>query len=258
MRVLLRTLAIVAVVLALPATALAGTKALQPFPTNLDTVADSSQVTGLHVNLPLPSCTARPSDCADDAVIDSLDGFNIQPRITIPFSGPIDLSTVTSANIFLVGPGDHVVGINQPVWEPLTDTLYVESDEQLAQDSTYLLVVTDGVRDANGDHIAPTFQHDLNFGQTKDPVEKAYRKAVLDALNSAFAAGVAPPDVADASLFTTQSITAISEKIRDQIRAAPAPTPNFDLGPGGTSTVFTNSPGLSIKWNQQRPSPGRS
>jgi hypothetical protein len=251
MRVLLRTLAIVAVVLALPATALAGTKALQPFPTNLDTAADSSQVTGLHVNLPLPSCAARPSDCADDAVLDSLDGFNIQPRITIPFSGPIDLSTVTSANIFLVGPGDHVVGINQPVWEPLTDTLYVESDEQLAQDSTYLLVVTDGVRDVNGDHVAPTFQHDLNFGQTKDPVKKAYRKAVLDALNSAFAAGVAPADVADASLFTTQSITAISEKIRDQIRAAPAPTPNFDLGPGGTSTVFTNSPGLSIKWNQQ-------
>ena len=38
MPVLLRTLAVMAVVLALPATALAGTKALQPFPSNLDTV----------------------------------------------------------------------------------------------------------------------------------------------------------------------------------------------------------------------------
>jgi hypothetical protein len=252
MPILLRTLALVAVVLALPATALAGTKALQPFPSNLDTVADSTQVTGLRVNAPLPACAARPSDCVDGAVLNSLDGFNIQPRITIPFSGPIDLSTVSSANIFLVGPGDHVVGINQPVWEPLTNTLYVESNDQLQQDSTYLLVVTKGLRDANGHSVAPTFQHDLNFGQTKDPVKKAYRKELLDALNSAFAAGVAPDDVADASLFTTQSVTAISEKVRDQIRSVPAPTVNFNLGPGGARTVFANSPLLKIDWNQQR------
>jgi hypothetical protein len=251
MPILLRTLSVMAVVLALPATALAGTKALQPFPSNLDTVADSSQVTGLRVNVPLPACATRPSDCADDAVLNSLDGFNIQPRITIPFSGPIDLSTVSSSNIFLVGPGDHVVGINQPVWEPLTNTLYVESNDQLQQDSTYLLVVTKGVRAADGDPVAPTFQHDLNFGQTKDPAKKAYLKALLDALNSAFAAGVAPDDVADASLFTTQSITAISEKIRDQIRSAPAPTANFNLGPGASRTVFTNSPTLTIDWNRQ-------
>ena len=113
MPVLVRALAIAAVVLVVPTTAFAGssshggTSALQPFPTNLDTVTDSSQVTGLRVNLPLPSCTARPSDCADDAVLDSLDGFNIQPRISIPFSGPIDLSTVTSSNTGSTTPGSH-------------------------------------------------------------------------------------------------------------------------------------------------------
>jgi hypothetical protein len=252
MPILLRTLAVMAVVLALPATALAGTKALQPFPSNLDTVADSSQVTGLRVNVPLPACATRPSDCADDAVLNSLDGFNIQPRITIPFSGPIDLSTVSSSNIFLVGPGDHVVGINQPVWEPLTNTLYVESNDQLQQDSTYLLVVTAGVRDTRGKPVESAFRRELNFGHTKNPNVEAYRQALLAALNSAFAAGVAPDDVADASLFTTQSITAISEKVRDQIRSAPAPIANFNLGPGGSSTVFANSPLLKIDWNQQR------
>jgi len=252
MPVFLRAVAVVAIVLAFPAAALAGTSALQPFPTNLDTVADSSQVTGLRVNLPLPSCAARPSDCADDAVLNTLDGFNIQPRITIPFSGPIDLNTVSSSNIFLVGPGDHIVGINQAVWEPLTNTLSVESNDQLAQDSTYLLVVTRGVHDANGDPLdATSFRHDLNFGQTKDPAAKAYRKALLDALSSAFAGGANPSDIADASLFTTQSITAISKKIRDQIRSAPAPTPNFNLAPDGSRTVFANAPGLSIKWNRQ-------
>jgi hypothetical protein len=252
MPIWLRIAVTTAIALAFPAAALAGTSALQPFPTNLDTVADSSQVTGLRVNVPLPPCASFPSDCADDAVLNSLDGFNIQPRIRIPFSGPIDTSTVSSSTIFLVGPAGHVVGINQAVYEPLTDTLYVESDEQLAQDSTYLLVVTRGIHDANGDPLDTTsFRHDLNFGQTDDPASKAYRKALLDSLSLASLGGANPGDIAAASLFTTQSISAISEKVRDQIRSAPAPTPNFNLAPDGSRTVFSNVPGLSITWNRQ-------
>jgi hypothetical protein len=252
MPIWLRVAVTTAIALAFPAAALAGVTALQPFPSNLDTVADNSQVTGLRVNVPLPPCAAFPSDCADAAVLNSLDGFNIQPRIRIPFSGPIDVSTVSSSTIFLVGPVGHVVGINQTVWEPLTSTLYVESDEQLAQDSTYLLVVTRGIRDANGDPLDTTsFRHDLNFGQTKDPATKAYRKALLDALPSAALGGADPEDIAAASLFTTQSISATSEKIRDQIRSAPTPTPNFNLAPDGSRTVFQNVPGLSITWNRQ-------
>ena len=252
MPIWLRVAVTTVLALAFPAAALAGTSALQPFPTNLDTVADSSQITGLRVNVPLPPCATFPSDCADDAVINTLDGFNIQPRIRIPFSGPIDTSTVSSATIFLVGPAGHVVGINQPVWEPLTSTLYVETDEQLAQDTTYLLVVTRGIHDANGDPLDVTsFRHDLSFGQTKDPAAKAYRKALLDSLSLASAGGADPGDIAAASLFTTQSISAISEKVRDQIRSAPAPTPNFNLAPDGSRTVFANVPGLSITWNRQ-------
>lgn len=252
MPIWLRVAVTAAIVLAFPAAALAGTSALQPFPTNLDTVADSSQVTGLRVNVPLPPCASFPSDCADDAVLNSLDGFNIQPRIRIPFSGPIDVSTVSSSTVFLVGPAGHVVGINQPVWEPLTSTLYVESDEQLAQDSTYLLVVTRGIHDANGDPLDTTsFRHDLNFGQTDDPASKAYRKALLDSLSLAALGGAAPGDIAAASLFTTQSISAISEKVRNQIRSAPAAVPDFNLAPDGSRTVFANVPGLSITWNRQ-------
>jgi hypothetical protein len=251
-RTILRAAALAAFVLACPAAALAGTSAGQPFPTNLDTVPDATQVTGLRVDLPRPDCTTHPSDCADVAVLDSLDGFNIQPRIKIPFSGPIDPATVSSSTIFLIGPGDHVVGINQPVWEPIDNTLYVESDEQLAQDATYLLVVTRGIHDAAGDPLDATdFRARLNYGQTKDPAQKAYRKALLEALHSAFATGTNPSDIADASLFTTQSITAISEKIRDQIRSAPAPVPNFNLAPDGSRTLFPNSPTLSITWNRQ-------
>lgn len=184
MRTILRAAALATLTLAFPAAALAGTSAGQPFPTNLDTVPDATQLTGLRIDLPQPNCMSNPSDCGDIAVLDTLDGFNIQPRIKIPFSGPIDTSTVSSSTVFLIGPGDHVIGINQPVWEPLDNTLNVETDSQLDQDSTYLLVVTRGLHDADGRPIdASSFRRDLNFGHTKDPAVKAYRKALLDALH---------------------------------------------------------------------------
>src|SRR2546428_3771956 len=248
MRSILRA-ALVALALAFPGAALAGTTAGQPFPSNLYTTPDASQITGLRVDLPKPNCTARPSDCADIAVLDTLDGFNIQPRISIPFSGRIDPSTVSSSTVFLVGPGDHVVGINQAVWEPATNTLHVESDEQLAQDTTYLLVVSRGVHDVNGEPLAETtFQHDLNFGQTKDPAAKAYRKALIDALPMAMAGGVEEDDIAAVSLFTTQSINAISNKIRAQLTGS---TVNFNLGTSGAHTVFPLSSVVAIQLHRQ-------
>ena len=246
---------ILAAVVALPlvfpggAVAATGTKAGQPFPTNLFTVPDASQITGLRVDLPKPDCATHPSDCADVDVLDTLDGFNIQPRISIPFSAPIDLSTVSSSTIFLVGPGGDVVGINQAEWEPLTNTLHVESDEQLAQDTTYLLVVTRGVHDASGQPLdATTFRRDLDFGQTKDPTLKAYRKALLDALPTAMAGGATPSQIADASLFTTQSIDAISRKIRAQLQGGAV---TFALGTSGERTVFPLSSVRTIQLQRQ-------
>jgi fermentation-respiration switch protein FrsA (DUF1100 family) len=241
--------AMVALALALPAGALAATKAGQPFPTNLYTVGDETQITGLRVDLPKPDCATHPSDCADVDVLDTLDGFNIQPRISIPFSAPIDVSTVSSSTVFLVGPQGHVVGINQALWEPLTNTLHVESDEQLAEDTTYLLVVTRGVRDADGKPLAETdFREDLNYGQTDDPATKAYRKALLDALPMAMAGGANPSDIATASLFTTQSVDAISRKIRSQLRGGPA---SFTLGTAGERTVFPLSSVAGIQLRRQ-------
>jgi hypothetical protein len=38
------------------------------------------------VNLPKPDCAARPSDCADIDVLNTLDGFNLQPRVSVSFS----------------------------------------------------------------------------------------------------------------------------------------------------------------------------
>src|SRR3954447_18285228 len=77
-----------------------------PFPSDRFTVADPSQLTNRRINLPLPDAAARPSDYADLSVINTLDGFNLQPRLSIAFSGPIDVGTVTSNTVFLVKLGD--------------------------------------------------------------------------------------------------------------------------------------------------------
>ena len=53
-----------------------------PFPTDRFTIADPSQNTGLRVNLPKPDCEQRPSDCEDIDVLNTLDGFNVQPRLS--------------------------------------------------------------------------------------------------------------------------------------------------------------------------------
>src|ERR1700682_4891744 len=47
-----------------------------PFPSDRFTQRDSRQKTKLRVNLPLPDCTTRPSDCLDVRLLNQLDGFN--------------------------------------------------------------------------------------------------------------------------------------------------------------------------------------
>ncbi len=211
-----------------------------PFPTNRFTAPDASQLTGLRVDLPKPNCMVRPSDCADIDVLNTLDGFNVQPRISIPFTGAIDVTSVDSSNVFLVRRSDgHVTAINQIVWEPATTTLHAESDELLDQHARYLLVVTTGVEDTSGDPIGgASFVRDLNYGQTKSRADKDYRKDLIEALNHSLPDGVSRNDVAAASVFTTQSATTLLEQVRAQIKSrTPAPA-SFLLGSSGERTVF--------------------
>jgi hypothetical protein len=237
-----------------------------PFPSDLYTVADPDQNTGRRVALPMPAdCVANQSDCEDLGVISTLDGFNMQPQLSIPFDGPIDVSSVSSRAVFLVKlanrrdglpSADDVVGINQIVWDPSANTLHVKSDALLDQHTRYALVVSNGLHDPDGRPIEASeefrrFRHDLDFGQSQDAGVKSYRKALLDALGAARAVGVPESDIVDVSVFTTQSTTAILEKIRDQIHeATPAPA-DFLLGSGGERTVFPLGDVTGIDWRQQ-------
>jgi hypothetical protein len=181
-------------------------------------------------------------------VINTLDGFNLQPRLSIPFSGPIDPLSVNSSNVFLVSLGDttrlfhgfgRIIGINQVVWDPLTNTLHVESDEFLDEHTRYGLIVTNGIRDATGDQIetgnSTQFWHFLSSFFIHDPELRAYRAELFHAL--AFS-HISARHVAAISVFTTQSATAVLNKIRRQIKhATPAPA-DFLLGSNGERTAF--------------------
>ncbi len=237
-----------------------------PFPSNRFTVADSTQNTGLRIDLPKPDCVARPSDCSDIDVLNELDGFSLQPRISIPFDGPIDAGSVTSQSVFLVSLGStlpgresrgEVVGINQVVWDTFTDTLFVESDELLDQHTRYVLVVTRSLVDESGKQIKASKEFlDLVDNEdgvsTDDPTLDAYRASLRGALMQIDEAGIVPLDqVVAASLFTTQSITAVLEKIRDQIKAATPEPADFRLGLDGSRTVFSRSSVASVTFNRQ-------
>jgi hypothetical protein len=214
-------------------------------PSDRYTRLDLNQNTGRRVNLPKPDCAARPSDCADIDVLNTLDGFNLQPRLTIPFEDAIDVATVSSQSVFLVSLGStlsggpwpgHVVGINQIVWDSASLTLYAEADEVLDQHTRYLFVVTDGVRDLQG-HAAEPADRSL-----------ALLAPVWDALAHVFPGA---RHVLVATIFTTQSATATLEQVRRQIKAATSAAADFNLITGGGAAVFPVSDVTSIVFNRQ-------
>ncbi len=164
----------------------------------------------------------------------------------------------------LFDPGDvqqHVGGINQVVWEPSTLTLYAQSDEHLSQDTSYLLIVTRGIHDVAGDPIelSESFK-DLRRFHSNDAQSKLYALGLAILLNEEVLERVSddlsPRDVAAASLFTTGSVTADMEKIRDKIHRSPAPQESFTLGSHGERTVFPLSSIQGILFGQQTTTAG--
>jgi hypothetical protein len=238
-----------------------GTPTGGPFPSNVFPVPDSSQNTGRRVDLPLPDPSTNPSDYQDTKVLNTLDGFSMQPRLSIPFDGAIDLSSVKSDTLLLISlgdvlkPGEHrgeVVGINQIVWDIATRTVHVGSDAALAQHTRYALIITNGIQDRDGNPVVatPEFQH------VRQSVYGAYNQELQEALHAAGRVGVREEDIVAASVFTTQSATAILEKIRDQIRVATLAPADFNLAADGSRTVFPLEQVTGITWNQQTTTTG--
>jgi hypothetical protein len=231
-----------------------------PFPSDRFTVFDQRQNTALRVNLPLPNPSTNPNDFADAKVINSLDGFNVQPRISIPFNGAIDPNSANSSDVFLVSLGSTLnwgkgagamVGINQIVWDPETDTLHAESNDLLEQHTVYALVVTNGIQDANGNPVQASdeYKHfaDSNFRQTEDNRLSIYHTRLLSAARAIRATG----EIIALSIFTTQSVTSALARVRDQIESSTPQPATFLLGPRQLRMVFPLSHVTGISFNAE-------
>ncbi len=107
--------------------------------------------------------------------------------------------------------------------------------------------MTRGIRDATGSPVKASDE----FRRFLTIRRHSYRWALIEAMLAAWHIGVTPVEIVVASVFTTQSATAVLEKIRDQISAGtPAPA-DFLLGPAGERTVFARSQITTIAWRQQ-------
>ena len=208
-----------------------------PFPSDRFAVRDWSQRTFKRVNLPQPDCAVKPVECQDVAVLNELDGFSTQPRISIPFTGPIDLASVTPKTVYLLNLGDTFtlhgfgqrVGLNQIEWDSASNTLVAQSDQLLAEHSRYLLIVTNGVRDVSGARIEGGRFAQGERGRGNDEYERDMRSSLRGA-------GGRDLPVA-ATLFTTQSITPDLIKITRQLKQARPGPMNFMIGTSAGNAV---------------------
>jgi hypothetical protein len=133
------------------------------------------------------------------------------------------------------------------VWDTFTHTLHVEADELLAQHTRYALIVTNRVRDTKGRPVEASG----SFRRFRQTVRGEYKQALLEAIHAARGLGVRERDIVTASIFSTQSITSVMERIRDQIKDGTPDPANFLLGPMGERAVFNLVDVASISWSRQ-------
>lgn len=211
-----------------------------PFPSDYLTVNDAAQRTGRRVNLPLPNCTALPSDCGEISQINLLDGFNPNARMSVKFSSPVNPDTLRNGLLYVsldpvlpgrfnLGPAGQVTVINQPVWDPATNTAYAKPDQILESGRRYLVVVTDAVRDVAGDAVAA--EDGFNVCLAKQ-IGGDYCAQLADAL-SKVRVSLGPAKVVGASLFTTTSASAWFEQVLPVVEQ----TPVVFTRTGSTNTV---------------------
>jgi len=168
-----------------------------------------------------------PTDYSNPLVaINALDGFSSTAPITEQFTAPIDPSTLSGhVEVFSVttdpSKGFAVTGVNGLLQQGVDYTLGVSSADSsvlqitpttsLGANKSFMVVVTDGVKDTNGDPAQPSSQfarikQDIAAGKTaSDPTLAAVEPLFGAMLQAAAGAGINAGNVSMIWTFTTQS-----------------------------------------------------
>ena len=128
------------------------------FPTDQLTEADPRQLTGRRVHLSLVNCVEAPSTCDEISLLNGLDGWSVNPRMTLAFTGRVALDSITRSSVFVLPLGNDAsepVGLSRLVWDPEGRTLYATPERVLRQGQLHALVVTSRVQDDHGRPLRP-------------------------------------------------------------------------------------------------------
>jgi hypothetical protein len=206
------------------------------FPSDRLTVPDPRQATGRRVALALPDCGVDAAGCDEVRLLNELDGWSVNPRVSIRFSGPVALDSFTKASAFILPlvpePLPTPIGLGQLVWDGASHTLHARPERALLQARRYALVLTTRVLDDAGRPLAPVLNAPL---VTEAAYGVSAQGVVLQRLRPL---GITRREIAAVTVFTTQSVTAGLEQMRAVIETDLAPELRFILGPAGARSAY--------------------
>ncbi len=227
-----------------------------PLPNNLLL----SGTTDLTLNPPV----ANPNNYGDPSVaISTLDGWSTVGPMSTSFNAkpdPASIGAGQSVRIFevsLTGPGGGVTGITRELaggTEFVTAlapsdtsgrTMAIIPTRPLQQLTSYMVVLTNGIRDARGNDATPDQTYFLSKraaalcvnGQSTEPLLPAatacavepLRKLTNSHLAAAAGAGIDREKVVSSWVFTTQSITPVMQAVRSVTQAGAAQLVNSGM-----------------------------
>jgi hypothetical protein len=177
--------------------------------------------------------------------LNQLDGFSVNPRITVCFSGPVDATTLRGGiGIVAVDESAAPIGINQVIFDPVGNCAYFKPDQVLDQQRRYLLTITSEVTDAGGKRL----KADKDYCDCVKKGDSSYCQALAQAIDQVNDSGRGSGKIISASLFTTLSATSWLEQAHAAINSGAIPEAVL---PAGLVSTFNLASVQSITWMAQ-------
>ncbi|HTA41700.1 MAG TPA: hypothetical protein VK789_04590 [Bryobacteraceae bacterium] len=174
--------------------------------------------------------------------MDVLDGFSINPRTMVCFSGAIDPGTLKNGISYLPLDGSSAaIYINQIFYDPASNCAFAKPDQILRQQTRYLLAITDNILDSQEQKVHASSSFSACLIRILDPY---CRDIDLAALRFGFQLN---GRLVSASLFTTMSATTWLEQARQFADTNEPPV----VLPAGPVSVFQLSNLTSMTWMPQ-------